>query len=209
VETALASPTQASAPDLARRVGIVIATLRTVIGRGFAGKPHLIPLGAPLWNRLSRILKRFQDLMDRLAAGRLPQPRRGPHTGGAPHPENLQRGNPLPTNCGWLLIALGWEAAGCGAQLEHVLAEPAAAEILALIPAAGRILRPLRRMLGLGPYDPNRHPRNGGRKSAGPRQPRPCVAKAAPSSADATIPASALSAGVQQPRPPTPSRSAG
>jgi len=70
VETALASPTQASAPDLARRVGIVVATLRTVIGRGFAGKPHLTLLGAPLWNRLSRILKRFQDLMDRLAACR-------------------------------------------------------------------------------------------------------------------------------------------
>jgi hypothetical protein len=37
-----------------------------------------------------------------------------------------------------------------------VLAEPAAAEILAKVPAAERILRPLRRMLGLGPYDPTR-----------------------------------------------------
>ena len=112
MDAALTSPSQAYAPDLARRVGIVVATLRTVIGRGLYGKPYLYLLGAPLWNRLSRILKRFQDLMALLAAGRLPQPRRGPHTGGAPHPENLQRGNPLPTNCGWLLIALGWEVAG-------------------------------------------------------------------------------------------------
>jgi hypothetical protein len=135
VETALTLPTEAYAPELARRVGVVVATLRTVIGCGFAGKPHLFLLGAPLWNRL---------------------------------------------------------------------AEPAAAEILALIPVAERILRPLRRMLGLGPYDPTRRRRKGGRKSAGPRQPRPCVAKAAPYSADATILSAALSGDAQQPSPAPP-----
>ena len=192
MDAALTSPSQAYAPDLARRVGIVVATLRTVIGRGLYGKPHLTLLGAPRWNRLGRILKRCTDLMDRLAAGRLPRRRRGPHTGGAPNPQNLQRGNPLPTTGGWLLIALGSEAAGCGAQLEHLLAEPAAAEILARAPAAERILRPLRRMLGLGPFDPTRRPtRKVGRKSEA-------------YSADATIRAAALSDGAQQPpaKPP-------
>jgi hypothetical protein len=108
--------------------------------------------------------------MDRLAAGRLPRHRRGPHTGGAPHPENLQR-NPLPLDYGWLLIALGWEAAGCGAQLEHILVEPAAAEILALIPAAERILRPLRRMLGLGPFDPTRRSARAGKPAPAAKPP--------------------------------------
>jgi len=150
VEAALTAPTQASAPDFARRVGIIVATLREVVGLGFLDQPHLLRFGAPLWARLSRILERFQGLMDRLAAGRWPRQRRGPHTGGAPHPENLHRGDPWPTNPGWLMIVLGWERAGCRAQLEALLAEPAAAEILARVPAAERILRPLRRMLGLG-----------------------------------------------------------
>jgi hypothetical protein len=127
--------------------------------------------------------------MDRLAAGRLPRHRRGPHTGGAPHPENLQR-NPLPLDYGWLLIALGWEAAGCGAQLEHILVEPAAAEILALIPAAERILRPLRRMLGLGPFDPNL-----------PRAPRPARAsKPAPAPARTPPPTRSYKCRLRRPR---------
>ena len=47
--------------------------------------------------------------------------------------------------------ALGWEAAGCGSQLAALLAEPAAVELLARLPAAGRILRPLLHLLTLGP----------------------------------------------------------
>ena len=182
METALTSLLQSYALELSRRVVIIVATLREVIGLGFLGQPHLVRFGAPLWARLSRILERFQHLMDRLAAGRWPRQRRGPHTGGAPHPENLHRGDPWPTNPGWLMIVLGWELADCRAQLEALLAEPAAAEILARVPAAERILRPLRRMLGL------RRPRTAGRKSGA-------------YSADATIPAAALSVGDTRPSP--------
>jgi hypothetical protein len=191
VEAALTPSTQASALDLARRVGIIVAALREVIGIGFLDQPHLVRFGAPLWSRLSRILARFTDLMDRLAAGRWPRQRRGPHTGGAPHPENLRRGNSSPTNPGWLMIIFGRELAGCRAQLEALLAEPASAEILAKVPAAERILRPLRRMLGLGRR--RRRPRTVGRKSGA-------------YSADATIPAAAPSVGDTQPSPePRPS----
>ena len=191
--TTLTSSAQLYAPELAVRVGIIVATLRTAVGRGLAGKVPLHLLGAPLCSRLSRILKRFTDLMDRLAAGRLPRQRSGPHTGGAPHPENLLRGNPLPTDTGWLLRALGAEAcwaAGCGAQLEHELAEAASAEILAKVPAAERILRPLRRMLGLGPFDPNL-----------PRAPRPARAsKPAPAPARTPPPTRSYKCRLRRPR---------
>ena len=152
--TTLTSSAQLYAPELAVRVGIIVATLRTAVGRGLAGKVPLHLLGAPLCSRLSRILKRFTDLMDRLAAGRLPRQRSGPHTGGAPHPENLSRGSPFSTRGGWLALDLGAEAAALRVQLQAVLAEPLAKELFAQVPAAGRILRPICRMLGVGRFDP-------------------------------------------------------
>jgi hypothetical protein len=48
VEPALTSAALAFASDFARRLGSIIATLRTTIGRGFVGKLHLFRLGAPL-----------------------------------------------------------------------------------------------------------------------------------------------------------------
>ena len=64
----------------------------------------------------------------------------------------------LPSGRAWLLHALGWEVAGYGSQLETLLAEPAMVALLAEVPAVGRIIRPLRRMLGMAPK-PVRAPR--------------------------------------------------
>ena len=47
--------------------------------------------------------------------------------------------------------ALGYEAAGYGSQLAALLAEPELQALLLAAPAAGRILRPLCRMLGVEP----------------------------------------------------------
>jgi hypothetical protein len=58
----------------------------------------------------------------------------------------------LPTGRGWLVLALGYEAAGYASQLQALLAEPAAARLLAAAPTAGRILRPLARMLAIGAF---------------------------------------------------------
>ena len=58
----------------------------------------------------------------------------------------------LPTGRGWLIRVLGHEAAACASQLEHLLAEAEAAELLARIPTAHRILNPLRRLLGIAPF---------------------------------------------------------
>jgi len=60
----------------------------------------------PLLNRISRILGLFTAPMALLAAGRLPRRRRGPHSGGAPHPETLRRGTRLRSACGWELEPL-------------------------------------------------------------------------------------------------------
>ncbi len=91
--------------------------------------------------------------MARLAAGTLRKPH---HSGrGGPH----RGADALPTARGWLVRALGPEAAACATQLEALLAEPAAAELLALAPSAGRILRPIARMLASGAFAPQPAPR--------------------------------------------------
>jgi hypothetical protein len=168
----LTTEIQSYAPDLARRVGFIVVKLCLLIVRE-AAKPHLIRIWLPLCRRLCRILHRFTDLMNCLA-GHPPRLRRGPHTGGAPHPENLLLGVRVPATHGRLPFDLGWEAAEVGWNLESILAEPLAAEILARVPAAARILWPLRNMLGLGPFDVS------GRRFR-PANPRPVQTRPRPS----------------------------
>jgi hypothetical protein len=117
---------------------------------GALARPWLIRYIELLLNRINRAYMRFQVLMALYAAGLL-RTRRGPHTGGLPHPENLLRGNPFP--CRWLIANLGLDASLLADQLEELLATPEAAEVLYRVPAAVRALRPLRRLLGCGPYD--------------------------------------------------------
>jgi len=90
----------------------------------------------PLPDRISRILRLFTAPMALLAAGRLPRLCSSPHSGGAPHPETPRRGTRLRSACGW--------------EPEALLAEPAAAENLAKVPAAERILRRRRRSHAAG-----------------------------------------------------------
>ncbi len=145
-------PVQAFAPDFARRLRLILTTLAALIARRFLREPRLAALIVPLWSRLQRAARRFERLMVGLAAGHLPKPRAsGP---GGPHRSAGQ----LPTGRGWLVRALGPEAAACATQLQALLAEPAAAELLALAPTARRILRPLARMLAIGPFAPRPRP---------------------------------------------------
>jgi hypothetical protein len=151
--TPIPAPVQAYAPDLARRVGIILAALAALVARRFLRQPHLAALIIPLWTRIQRAARRFERLMAHLAAGRLPLPRRS----GAPPSGSPRRGGPhhadtLPTGRGWLVAVLGHEAAACATQLQFLLAEPAAVELLALAPTARRILRPIARMLAVGAF---------------------------------------------------------
>ena len=54
-----------------------------------------------------------------------------------------------PTAPGWL-VAEVWEARAYGSQLAHALTAAEMVAFLAAVPQAGRILRPLCRMLGVG-----------------------------------------------------------
>ena len=55
----------------------------------------------------------------------------------------------LPKRYGWLVKAGGHQAAGFGSQLQHLLAAPEMAELLAAAPQAVRLLRPLCRALAV------------------------------------------------------------
>ena len=143
---AIPAPVSAYAPEFARRLGIIFRMLAAIVARRLAREPRFIALVVPLWRRINRAARRFERLMAGLAAGRLPKPRRSGHSG-------PRQPNPLPCGRGWLVRVLGHEAAGCASQLQALLAEPEAADLLALVPAAARIIRPVGRMLDLDARD--------------------------------------------------------
>eukprot|EP01037_Dinobryon_pediforme_P011984 gene11984-12073_t len=55
----------------------------------------------------------------------------------------------LPRRFGWLVALVGYEAAGRGSQLAHLLTDPEMAVLLRDVKQARRILAPLCRMLGV------------------------------------------------------------
>ena len=55
----------------------------------------------------------------------------------------------LPTRRGWLVEALGYQAAGYASQLAHLLAQPEMRAVLDAAPGFGRVLRPICWMLGI------------------------------------------------------------
>ena len=175
------APVQASAPALAALLVRIIVPLIDLIARRFLREPRLIPLILPLCARISHARQRFERLMARLAAGRPPLTRT--FRGRAPRsaPPQSPTGRPrLPGGHGWLLRLLGHEVAAYASQLEAMLAEPAAAELLAQVPAAARILHPLRWILGFIPRAPRRRTVRPHRaKRRRPRR-RPIIAPPAP-----------------------------
>src|SRR6185312_11003612 len=58
----------------------------------------------------------------------------------------------------WLIRLGGYKAAAYGSLLQHLLADPEMAALIAAAPQLGRVLRPLCRMLGIDP-GPARLPR--------------------------------------------------
>ena len=149
------------APILAVRLGVILVSLAAVVAHGFLRNPRFVSLTVPLWNQINRTARRFSRLMDHLAAGRLPRHRAGSpgrHSAGSRAPKPSIPAPRIPTGNSWLVAALGYHAAGIGSQLDHLLNEPAMAELLAASPAAMRILKPIRRALGLIPRAPRRQP---------------------------------------------------
>ena len=144
----LPAPVQAFAPEFAGRFGRILVLLAKLVAASFLRNPRLALLIVPLWTRLNRAARRFDRLMAHVAAGRLPRPRKPGRSG--PHPS----GPALPTSRAWVVHEFGSEAACYGSQMQALLAEPAAVELLRHVPTANRIVNPILRMLGIGPYAP-------------------------------------------------------
>ena len=128
---------------LSERLDLILAGVREVVAArgGLFG-----PLIALLSGRLIRRGLRFAALLAAFRAGTLRASRL--RAAGSPRP--ARSGQPrLPDGFGWLVRRCGWQAAGYGGQLRHLLAEPDMAALLLAAPQVGRILRPLCRMLAV------------------------------------------------------------
>jgi hypothetical protein len=146
------TPIEAVALDFARRFAMIVVMLVGVVARRFLRHPRFGSVTIQLGIRLNRFARRITSLMARVAANRLPKPR-------PPRPGRVRRDTPaqppafppvrFPTSRGWLVQAIGHEAAAATGQLEFLLREPGVPELLAAVPAIGRILRPFAHMLGV------------------------------------------------------------
>ena len=104
------------------------------------------------FHRVTRAQNRLLALMERVRAGR--------QIGGwrRTAPALAQNGSPraakppaivLPRRFGWLVHLVGYQAAGHGSQLAHLLGDPQMVALVRDVPQARRILAPLCRMLGV------------------------------------------------------------
>ena len=153
----------AASPALADRFAHLVEGLRRAIAARGAGLGLALPLMLLLWSRLRRTAERFARLAAKVHAGTLPPPRRRLRSARPVRPQPLR----LPRGFAWLVRRLP-QAASAASQLQHLLADPAMADLLAAAPQAGRLLRPLCQMLGIRPPPP----RSALRRRSG-RRPRP------------------------------------
>ena len=173
------SDLQAAAPELARRFSAIMAGLAILIARAFLKLPRAA-LIMPLWRYFTHTGRRFDRLTAHIAAGRLPRKSSPGRVRPPAEPGATPRVAWRPTTSGWLLTDLKHEAAFFRTQLETLLADPGAAQLLATHPAAARLFRPLCHMLALdhpGPPPPPRPSRAKPAREPKPRAPRPSRAK--------------------------------
>ena len=133
----------------AERFAATIQWLGRAVAAMMGGERLPLPVIALIIDRLRRINQRFAHFAARVRDGlytprRSAAPRRRP---GQPPPPP----DPLPKKFGWLLPLVP-DAEGYRSQLEHLLAAPEMAALLAAAPTAmRRPLRSLCRMLGVSP----------------------------------------------------------
>ena len=136
-----------TAPELVRRLGLILAGIVAVVARRFLKDPTFHEVIVPLCGWLNRALRRFARV--RVVAAVPCGPGAVVLGERAPVVRVARVRLPLPSRRAWLLRALGWEVAGYGSQLRALLAEPEMAALVAAVPGVGRILRPLCQMLGV------------------------------------------------------------
>jgi hypothetical protein len=165
---------------LAHWLTLIVAGLQKAAAAR-AGRDHAVaPLVTLLWTRLARLTARFDALVARLAAGHPAAPARQRARSASVVPARKAPAAilRLPRGQAWLIRLLPGEAASYGCQLQALLADPQMAALLAAAPEAGRILRPLCRLLAIAPEGLLVLP-----SAAGKPAPKPRPAKPAPASA--------------------------
>ena len=126
---------------------ILLTHLQVAVAVVAARDRCLTALLVAVWGRIGRMRTRLERLIALWRAGILPTPRKS--RAGEVHISSVRTPSIIPTTPAWLLVAVR-EAGPTRAQLEHLLSDAEWVEFLAAVPQAGRILRPLCRMLGIG-----------------------------------------------------------
>ena len=182
--------------SLSDRLALIIAGLRGVLAAHMAKDRSAVEVLFLAWARLGRLASRFEALVAAIRAGRLPSAP-GPCGQAArdlelPRLESLPPPR-LPGGFGWLIRLVPGSAA-YGSQLQYLLADPELTALLADVPQAGRILRPLCQMLGIRPGPELGATRarwsasSGGPTSSGEQPDAPATQADPPSSSSRAIP---------------------
>jgi hypothetical protein len=188
------------APSLAHTFSMVIAGLCRVTASRIAIDRFAGPLLIRIFTRLHRLAARLTLLVTQVQAGKRPPPCPGRPTA-ARHDRRKAR---LPDNRGWLLRVVPGAAEYAG-QVQALLDDPQTAALLETAPQAGRLLRPLCRMLALPLPDflrqpkPQSAPPPTGANNADPpagSSPVPNARPTPPASAARVTPRTALATGL-------------
>ncbi|MCC6719563.1 MAG: hypothetical protein IT555_16905 [Acetobacteraceae bacterium] len=146
----------------------ILTDLRAAIGAHLGRDRTHQALLTEAWARIGRMSRRLQTLYSRWQAGTLPRlrpSRAGQSVTGQSRTDPPARAY-FPRGHAWLASHADHHVRGHASQLAHLLARPDAEAFLAAVPRAGRILRPLCRMLGIAVPAPIALPPR-------PRKPRP------------------------------------
>ncbi len=167
-------------PSPADRLALIIEGLRRAVAAQIAGRRLAGPFIILICSRLGRLAGRFTRLAARVSAGTAGPRRRAASRQPSKRPRPAYQR--LPRRFAWLLPLVPGEAAAYGSQLQHLLADPEMAALIAAAPQAGRILRPLCRMLGVRLPPSLRQPslRQPGPREPNLRQPPPPAPPATP-----------------------------
>ena len=147
----MSPPLPAPGPSLSQRLTLVVQALRAAIAAHAARDRATVAVAWLVWPYLNRLAARFTALAARVQAGKVAgavavaratsRPRAAPETR---HP----RPPGLPQGFAWL-ARLTPSILPLRSQVCHLLGDPELAALLVAAPQAGRILRPLCRMLGI------------------------------------------------------------
>ncbi len=132
-----------AAPDVVRAFAGILAGLAAVLARVLLRRPDLVRLTVPLWRWLNASVRRLERAVTQTGRVRAVVPP------SLPRPVRAVGAVRLPQRRAWLVRELGWEVAGFGSQLQHLLSQDEMQALLAARPAVGRVLRPICRMLGI------------------------------------------------------------